>query len=137
MSKTPIHYGKKDAPSGPASKSGGADSARDKNTRGAATKDSTKRAAAIEDGDEGDDGRIDTNENEDNTTKVKKKEKERPEKFVVLTEGAIIDDGEGGDIQMCKHGDVVTLTPSRAAMFQERGVPIVSKKEHDEANEAA
>jgi hypothetical protein len=138
MAKRPTSS--KSAPSGPsAATATGGGSTRDRN-RGPAQKDSSRRAAAIEeDSDEGggigaghDDAAQTHPQGEESGSFDPKAKQSKPMDYVVL-EGGTIDDGKvGSKFKICKAGDVVQLTPERAAHFQKHGVPLVDKKTHDE-----
>lgn len=131
----------KSAPSGPSAASAiGGGSTRDRN-RGPAQSDSSRRAAAItEDTDEGggvgaghsDEARTQP-EGETGTEQFDPHAKQSKAQDYVVLEGGTIDDGKvGSKFKICKAGDVVQLTPERAAHFQKHGVPLVDKKVHDE-----
>lgn len=125
----------KSAPSGPAAgTSSGGGSAKDRNRIGAAAGDSSKRAASVTGTEAGDDKGSDTSGSGEQRTErqasVAKKEKSKPETYIVLTDRAVIDDGEGGDFKVCKMHDEVKLTPERARQFTDAGVSLLTKDEH-------
>jgi hypothetical protein len=140
MAKSPARGG--DAPGGPSSaRGGGGGSFSDRNKIGAARVDSTKRAGAVTGEEDTEDNEptggenvqalVEPVEDEDARPYDPEQDDGKPEEYIVL-EGGTIDDGDGGDLKVCKAGDSVKLTPLRAAHFQKHGVPLESKRERDE-----
>jgi hypothetical protein len=132
----------KSAPSGPsAATAAGGGSIRDRNTRGPAARDSSRRAEATggEESDEG--GGVGAAQapeagnpaaDQSSTGGYDPHAKQsKAEEYTVL-EGGTIDDGKGGKFKVCKPGDTVTLSPERADHFRSHGVPLESKDEKQE-----